>query len=104
MFSALRSSILRPALLRTSFRTFSTEGAASREIGTVKWFDSSKGFGFIVRETGDDLFVHFSAIRGSGYRTLEEGQQVEFSVATGHKGTVASDVTAKAPSQQSNPQ
>lgn len=67
-------------------------GAGKREVGTVKWFDASKGFGFIVRESGEDIFVHFSGIRGTGYRTLEEGQRVEFVVATGHKGVVAQDV------------
>lgn len=67
-----------------------------RENGTVKWFDASKGFGFVVREHGEDLFVHFSGIRGTGYRTLEEGQRVDFVVANGHKGPVAQDVQAKA--------
>lgn len=64
----------------------------AREIGTVKWFDAAKGFGFIVRESGDDLFVHFSAIKGSGYRTLEEGQKVEFNLGNGQKGPVAQEV------------
>jgi len=64
----------------------------SREVGTVKWFNNSKGFGFIVREKGDDVFVHFSAIRGDGYRSLEEGQRVEFSVVEGQKGMQAQDV------------
>jgi len=66
-----------------------------RESGTVKWFDGSKGFGFIVRESGDDVFVHFTAIRGNGYRTLEEGQKVEFCVGSGQKGAVAQDVNVK---------
>ncbi len=64
-----------------------------RETGIVKWFDSSKGFGFIVRDKGDDIFVHFTSIQGDGYRSLEEGQRVEFSVGTGHKGPIAQDVT-----------
>ena len=67
---------------------------AERETGTVKWFDNAKGFGFIVRESGDDVFVHFSSIRGEGYRSLEEGQQVEFEVVQGEKGPQAQDVVA----------
>ena len=66
---------------------------ADREVGTVKWFNSSKGFGFIERESGDDVFVHYSAINSDGYRTLEEGQRVEFTVAQGQKGPQAQDVT-----------
>jgi len=65
---------------------------AERETGTVKWFNDSKGFGFISREQGEDIFVHFSAIRGEGYRTLNEGQQVEFTVTEGEKGPQAQDV------------
>ena len=61
--------------------------------GTVKWFNAEKGFGFIEREDGDDVFVHFSAIQGEGYRTLEEGQAVEFEVTTSDDGrTQASNV------------
>ena len=67
---------------------------AERETGTVKWFDNAKGFGFIVRESGDDVFVHFSSIRGEGYRSLEEGQQVEFEIVQGQKGPQAQDVAA----------
>jgi CspA family cold shock protein len=66
---------------------------AERETGTVKWFNSSKGFGFIEREDGGDVFVHYSAIGGNGYRTLEEGQRVEFAVTEGAKGPQAQDVT-----------
>jgi len=65
---------------------------AERQTGTVKWFNDSKGYGFIARDGGDDVFVHFSAIRGEGYRSLEEGQRVEFSVVEGEKGLQASDV------------
>ncbi len=65
---------------------------AERETGTVKWFDAAKGYGFIAREAGDDVFVHFRAIRGTGYRTLEDGQQVEFGVVQGQKGLQADDV------------
>jgi CspA family cold shock protein len=60
--------------------------------GTVKWFNAEKGFGFISREGGDDVFVHFSAIQGDGYRSLEEGQRVEFDVGPGRKGEEAQNV------------
>ncbi len=61
--------------------------------GTVKWFSAEKGYGFISREGGSDLFVHYSAINGGGYRTLEEGQAVEFEVTKGPKGDQAQNVT-----------
>ncbi|OGO12442.1 MAG: cold-shock protein [Chloroflexi bacterium RBG_13_68_17] len=61
--------------------------------GTVKWFNGSKGFGFISREGGEDVFVHHSAILAEGYRNLEEGQRVEFSVVQGPKGLQAASVT-----------
>jgi len=64
-----------------------------REKGVVKWFNASKGFGFIQRSTGDDVFVHFSAIQSNGYRSLEEGAQVEFEVKQGPKGLQAENVT-----------
>ena len=60
--------------------------------GTVKWFNAEKGFGFIQREGADDVFVHFSAIQGEGYRSLEEGQRVEFDVGPGRKGEEAQNV------------
>ena len=60
--------------------------------GTVKWFNAEKGFGFIEREDGDDVFVHYSAIQASGYRTLEEGQRVEFDIGPGKKGEEAQNV------------
>ena len=60
--------------------------------GTVKWFNAEKGYGFIQREGGSDLFVHYTAIEGSGYRSLEEGQAVEFDVTNGPKGEQASNV------------
>jgi CspA family cold shock protein len=60
--------------------------------GTVKFFNADKGFGFISREGGDDVFVHFSNIQGSGYKTLEEGQRVEFDTAPGRKGEEAQNV------------
>lgn len=62
--------------------------------GTVKWFNAEKGYGFISREGGADVFVHFSAIQGAGYRSLEEGQAVEFEVTSGPKGDQAQDVRA----------
>ena len=60
--------------------------------GSVKWFNAEKGFGFISREGADDVFVHFSQIQGTGYRSLEEGQRVEFDVAPGRKGEEAQNV------------
>ncbi len=63
-----------------------------REVGTVKWFNAAKGYGFIEREGTDDVFVHFSAIQMEGFRTLKEGQQVEFAVEEGEKGLQASQV------------
>jgi len=65
----------------------------TKEQGTVKWFNAAKGYGFIRRETGEDVFVHFSAIQDSGYRTLDEGQAVEFEVVKGPKGLQAANVT-----------
>jgi CspA family cold shock protein len=66
---------------------------ATRETGTVKWFDSAKGFGFIQRTGKDDVFVHFRQIQGQGYKSLTEGQKVEFEVAQGQKGLQAEKVT-----------
>jgi CspA family cold shock protein len=66
---------------------------SERITGTVKWFNGDKGFGFIEREGGKDVFVHFSAIQGDGYRNLQEGQKVEFNVEQGPKGPQASNVT-----------
>jgi len=63
-----------------------------KEQGTVKWFNASKGFGFIQRQSGADVFVHFSAIQGEGYRNLTDGQAVEFDVSEGPKGPQASNV------------
>lgn len=64
-----------------------------KEKGVVKWFNAAKGFGFIQRETGEDVFVHFSAIQATGYRTLDEGVQVQFVVKKGPKGLQAEEVT-----------
>ncbi|KQL48654.1 cold-shock protein [Brevibacillus choshinensis] len=63
------------------------------ERGKVKWFNSEKGFGFIEREGGEDVFVHFSAIQGDGYKTLDEGQEVTFDVENGQRGPQATNVT-----------
>ena len=63
-----------------------------RIVGTVKWFNASKGYGFIERQGGSDVFVHYTAIQGEGFRTLEEGQQVEFSIEEGPKGLQAARV------------
>lgn len=61
--------------------------------GTVKWFNATKGYGFIAREGGEDVFVHYSAIQADGYRSLNEGQRVEFTIERGPKGLQASNVT-----------
>ncbi len=66
---------------------------AERETGTVKWFNADKGFGFITREGGDDVFVHHNAITGDGYKSLDEGQKVEFEVGETEKGLQAREVT-----------
>ncbi|MGQ0604694.1 MAG: cold-shock protein [Anaerolineales bacterium] len=63
-----------------------------RKIGTVKWFNANKGYGFIAHEGGEDVFVHFSAIAGEGYRNLQEGDRVEFTIQKGPKGLQAADV------------
>ena len=67
---------------------------SNKVTGTVKWFNESKGFGFIQQESGPDVFAHFSAISGSGFKTLAEGQQVEFVVTDGKKGPQAEDIVA----------
>ena len=66
---------------------------ADRESGVVKWFNESKGYGFISRDSGGDIFVHYSALDGTGFRTLDEGARVEFTVTQGQKGPAAADVT-----------
>ncbi|WP_320892948.1 cold-shock protein [Stutzerimonas stutzeri] len=79
----------KPSRMSTSA---SVPSAAGREAGTVKWFNTSKGFGFISRDSGDDVFVHFRAIRGEGHRILVEGQRVEFTIMMRDKGMQAEDV------------
>jgi CspA family cold shock protein len=66
----------------------------SKTTGTVKWFNESKGFGFIEQESGPDVFAHFKAISGDGFKTLNEGQRVEFTVTQGEKGLQAENITA----------
>jgi CspA family cold shock protein len=66
---------------------------SNMEQGTVKWFNDAKGFGFITRQNGEDVFVHFSAIKGNGFRSLQEGQAVQFEVTKGPKGMQAENVT-----------
>lgn len=66
----------------------------NREVGTVKWFNNAKGFGFILRNDGEDVFVHFRSIRGEGYRTLKQGSNVEFNLIESQKGLQAEDVVA----------
>ena len=61
--------------------------------GTVKWFNAEKGFGFITRDNGDDVFVHFSAIQGDGFKSLDEGQAVSFDITQGNRGDQAANVT-----------
>ncbi len=65
----------------------------SKAVGKVKWFNESKGFGFIEQQSGPDVFAHFSAIQGSGFKTLLEGQEVEFNVTQGQKGPQAESIT-----------
>ncbi len=68
---------------------------SERITGTVKWFNNTKGYGFIARDGGEDVFVHFSAIKSEGFRTLQEGQMVEFTVEKGPKGLQAAEVVLK---------
>ena len=70
------------------------ENDVPRERGVTKWFNDAKGYGFIQRQSGEDVFVHFSAIQAEGYKSLNEGQAVEFEVKTGSKGLQAENVVA----------
>jgi len=79
-------------LTRTAGNARKVENVSDRVTGTVKWFNGAKGFGFIAREGGEDVFVHYTAIRGDGFKNLEEGQSVEFEVTQGKKGLQATDV------------
>jgi CspA family cold shock protein len=75
-------------------KVFSEKDQGMKETGTVKWFNAAKGFGFIQRENGEDVFVHYSAIEASGYRSLDEGARVQFTVKTGPKGLQAEEVAS----------
>ncbi|WP_445181197.1 cold shock domain-containing protein membrane protein [Pseudomonas sp. McL0111] len=103
LFSLVIALIAVALHLAVSFYHASPAAAATsydmsnRDTGTVKWFNTSKGFGFISRDSGDDIFVHFRAIRGEGHRVLVEGQRVEFSVMNRDKGLQAEDVIAALP-------
>ena len=91
--------VVRSAFLQKSCKVSIKRGfwtLSDRETGTVKWFDGAKGYGFITREEGDDVFVHFREIRGEGHRTLQEGQRVEFGITETPKGPQAEDVTEPA--------
>ncbi len=85
--SAGKSSTRKP-------RAVAAAASAGKETGSVKWFSPSKGFGFITRDNGEDIFVHFRSITGNGHRILREGQRVEFEVTEGSKGLQAEDVVA----------
>ena len=88
-----KSSLHLPNLDIHSCVKINTKGTTKNmEQGTVKWFNAAKGFGFIARQNGEDVFVHFSAVQTDGYRTLQEGQAVEFTVTKGQKGWQAENV------------
>lgn len=82
----------RKAAKAASKKARKAKSDPNRESGTVKWFDSNKGYGFITRSMGEDIFVHFRSIKGNGYRSLNEGQAVEFLVTQGSKGPQAEDI------------
>lgn len=91
---ALLSSTLTLLLIVRASEGSGAATVVSKERGQVKWFSASKGFGFITRANGEDIFVHFRSISGSGHRILREGQPVEFSVTEGSKGLQAEEVVA----------
>ncbi len=92
--SILVASILAAKTGSSKSKTSDVAISGDQERGTVKWFNAAKGFGFITRENGEDVFVHFRSIQGKGHRSLGEGQAVIFSVAEGDKGLQAVDVTS----------
>ncbi len=92
--SILIASILSAKTSNSSSTGSSAEISGDQERGTVKWFNAAKGFGFITRENGEDVFVHFRSIQGKGHRSLGEGQAVIFSVTEGDKGLQAVDVSS----------
>ena len=81
--------------IKRAFAIYEVGDMSDRQMGTVKWFNDSKGFGFIERESGEDVFVHFRSIRGDGFRTLKQGARVEFSITQTDKGFQAEDVDQK---------
>ncbi len=90
---AISKLVSSPKKAKTkSKKTKHSTSDPNRENGTVKWFDSNKGYGFITRSMGEDIFVHFRSIKGNGYRSLYEGQSVEFLVTEGSKGPQAEDI------------
>jgi len=86
----LPPALIVSALIETSETT--EGGTCLMTVGTVKWFNADKGYGFIAPESGEDVFVHFSAIQSTGYRSLDEGQAVEFDITSGPKGPQAANV------------
>lgn len=91
-FVALVSAWMGHRFLRATTSASVTAAEDYRELGTVKWFNANKGFGFITRDSGEDVFVHFRSIRGKGHRVLRDGQRVDFLVSEGDKGLQAEDV------------
>ena len=89
LLSAYWSNAIKPIQNPTDYRSGEL---LERESGKVKWFNANKGFGFITRESGEDVFVHFRSIRGKGHRVLRDGQRVDFFVSDGEKGLQAEDV------------
>jgi cold shock protein len=87
------AALARPFFM---FRPIARQESTMRITGKVKWFNNAKGYGFIERDGGSDVFVHFSAVQGNGFRTLEEGQAVEFEIVDGPKGPQAGNVTKPA--------
>ena len=98
LLSVWLSALIPASIASSSSGGFSSAGSSAdhssndKETGTVKWFNASKGFGFITREEGDDVFVHYRSIEGEGRRVLREGQEVAFIVTTGDKGPQAENV------------
>jgi CspA family cold shock protein len=93
-FSILIAALISVKLSNPSPANSSAKISGDQERGTVKWFNAAKGFGFITRENGEDVFVHFRSIQGKGHRSLGEGQSVIFSIAEGEKGLQAVDVSS----------
>lgn len=98
--AAVALNLLLNLRQQPGYSASSGQALGDRETGTVKWFNTSKGFGFISRDSGDDIFVHFRAIRGEGHRVLVEGQRVEFAVMQRDKGLQAEDVIAALPARR----